>query len=121
VDRAERDSDSHTEVSGMLGRLRGHWNQRWVFLVDSRPFAAGTRDSLHRRSHLFDRQVHRAGVHPGNIKNAIMNRTLSSEEQREFWAQLFAVVIRYETRKRPDLEVTLELLEDGRETETSDI
>jgi hypothetical protein len=49
-----------------------------------------------------------------------MNRTLSSDEQREFWAQLFAVVIRYETRKRPASEVTLELLEDVRETETSD-
>jgi hypothetical protein len=121
VDRAERDPDSHTEVSGMLGRLRGHWNQRWVFLVDPRPFSAGARNSLHRCSHLFDRQVHRARLHPGDIKNATMNRTLSSEEQREFWAQLFAVVIRYETRKRLDSEVTLELLEDGRETETSDI
>jgi hypothetical protein len=121
VDRAERDPDSHTEVSAMFGRLRGHWNQRWVFLVDPRPVAAGTRNSLHRCSLLFDRQVHREGVHPGDLKNAIMNRSLSSEEQREFWAQLFAVVIRYETRKSPASEVTLELLEDARETETSDI
>jgi hypothetical protein len=119
VDRAERDPDSHTEVSGMLSRLRGHWNQRWVVLVDPRPVAAGARNSLHRCSHLFDRQVHRAGVHPGDIKNANMNRTLSLDEQREFWAQLFAVVISYETRKHPASEVTLELLEDVRETETS--
>lgn len=121
MDRAERDPDSHTEVSGMLSRLRVHWNQRWAFLVDPRPAAAGARNPLHRCSLLFVRQIHRSGVHPGDIKNANMNRTLSSDEQREFWAQLFAVVVRYETRKRPASEVTLELLEDVRETETSDI
>jgi hypothetical protein len=121
VDCAERDPDSHTEVSGMLSRLRVDWNQRWVFLVDPRPVAAGARDPLHRCSLVFDRQVHRSGGHTGNIKNANMNRTLSLDEQREFWAQLFAAVIRYETRKPPDSEVTLELLEDVRETETSHI
>jgi hypothetical protein len=46
-----------------------------------------------------------------------MNRTLTSDEQREFWAQLFAIVVRYETRKRATPEVTLELLEDMLETE----
>jgi hypothetical protein len=46
-----------------------------------------------------------------------MNRTLTSDEQREFWAQLFAIVVRYETRKRTTPEVTLELLEDVLETE----
>jgi hypothetical protein len=50
-----------------------------------------------------------------------MNRTLSPEEQREFWYQLFAVVVRYETRKRALLEVTLELLDDVRQTEASQI
>ena len=48
-----------------------------------------------------------------------MNRNLSSDEQREFWTQLFAVVVRYEARKRAALEVKLEVLEDARETETS--
>jgi hypothetical protein len=46
-----------------------------------------------------------------------MNRTLTSDEQREFWAQLFAIVVRYETRKRTTQEVTLELLEDVLQTE----
>jgi hypothetical protein len=32
-----------------------------------------------------------------------MNRGLSPDEQREFWAQLFAVVIRYENRARQRL------------------
>jgi hypothetical protein len=120
VDRAERDPRPDTKVSGMLSRLRGHWNQRWFFVVDARPVAAGGRNPVHRCSLLFDRQIHRSGVHPGDSKNPNMNRTLSSDEQREFWAQLFAVVVRHETRKRPASEVTLELLEDGRETETSD-
>jgi len=121
VDRAERDPRPDTKVSGMPSRLRGNWHQCRVFAFDYDTPAAGARNSLHRCSLLFDRQVHRAGVHPGDIKNSTMNRTLSSEEQREFWAQLFAVVIRYETRKRPRSEVTLELLEDVRETESSDI
>jgi len=121
LDRAERDPDSHTEVSGVLSRLRGHWNQRRVFLVDPRPVAAGARNPLYRCSLVSDRQVHGSRGHTGNIKNAHMNRTLPLDEEREFWAQLFAVVIRYETRKRPDAEVTLELLEDVRETETSHI
>jgi hypothetical protein len=50
-----------------------------------------------------------------------MNRDLSPDEQREFWAQLFAVVVRYEGRKRRELEVTLELLEDVRQTEPGQI
>jgi|GEM_PF-3524078 hypothetical protein len=50
-----------------------------------------------------------------------MNQDLSLEAQREFWAQLFAVVIRYETRKRAEPEVALELLEDVRQTEASEI
>jgi len=105
----------------MLSRLRSSWHQCRVFAFDYGTPAAGARNPLHRCSLLFDRQVHRSGVHTGNIKNANMNRTLSLDEQREFWAQLFAVAIRYETRKRPDSEVTLELLEDVRETETSHI
>jgi hypothetical protein len=50
-----------------------------------------------------------------------MNRDLSPDEQREFWAQLFAVVVRRETRKHRELEVALELLEDVRQTEPSQI
>jgi len=45
-----------------------------------------------------------------------MNRNLSPDEQREFWTQLFAVLVRRETRKRAELEVRLELLEDLRQT-----
>lgn len=50
-----------------------------------------------------------------------MNRSLSPDEQREFWAQLFAVVVRYEARKQQESEVALELLEDVRQTELSQI
>ncbi|MBV8099543.1 MAG: hypothetical protein JOZ31_10330 [Verrucomicrobia bacterium] len=50
-----------------------------------------------------------------------MNKDLSPDEQREFWTQLFAVVIRHETRKRAELEVRLELLEDLRQTKPSQI
>ena len=121
MDCAERDPRPDTEVPAMLSRLRSNWNQRWVFLVEPRPAAAGAGDCLRRSSLLLDRQVHRSGVHTGDIKNANMNKTLSLDEQREFWAQLFAVVVRYETRKRPAAEVTLELLEDVGETETSHI
>ena len=48
-----------------------------------------------------------------------MNRDLSPDEQREFWVQLFAVVVRREARKRAELEVGLELLEDVRQTEAN--
>ena len=50
-----------------------------------------------------------------------MNEDLSPDEQREFWTQLFAVVIRREARKRAELEVRLELLEDLRQTEPTKI
>jgi hypothetical protein len=50
-----------------------------------------------------------------------MNRDLSQDEQREFWAQLFAVVIRHETRKRAEFEVRLELMQDVRQTEPNQI
>ena len=50
-----------------------------------------------------------------------MNKDLTPDEQREFWAQLFAVVIRREARKRSELEVRLELLQDVRQTEASQI
>jgi hypothetical protein len=50
-----------------------------------------------------------------------MNRDLSPDEQREFWVQLFAVVVRREARKRAELEVGLELMEDVRQTEANQI
>ena len=50
-----------------------------------------------------------------------MNRDLSPDEQREFWTQLFAVVIRHEARKRAELEVRLELMQDVRQTEPNQI
>jgi hypothetical protein len=50
-----------------------------------------------------------------------MNRDLSPDEQREFWAQHFAVVVRYEARKHRESEVALELLEDVRQIETNQI
>ena len=45
-----------------------------------------------------------------------MNKELSPDEQREFWTQLFAVVVRREARKRAELEVRLELPRDVRQT-----
>jgi hypothetical protein len=50
-----------------------------------------------------------------------MNKDLSPDEQGEFWTQFFALVIRRETRKRVELEVRLELLEDLRHTEPRQI
>jgi hypothetical protein len=46
-----------------------------------------------------------------------MNNNLSLEEQREFLAQLFAVVVRHDKKRRAALEVTLELLKDVHQTE----
>jgi hypothetical protein len=58
---------------------------------------------------------------PYRIEKALMNNDLTPEEQREFWAMLFAVVVRREARKRSELEVRLELLQDVRQTEPSQI
>ncbi|MBV8214615.1 MAG: hypothetical protein JOZ08_15490 [Verrucomicrobia bacterium] len=46
-----------------------------------------------------------------------MNRDLSPDEQREFWAQLFAVVVRHEARKHQESEVRLEPKQDLRQTD----
>ena len=48
-----------------------------------------------------------------------MNRDHSPDEEREFWTELFTVVVRREARKRAELEVRLELLQDVRQTEPS--
>ena len=121
MDRAERDPNSHTKVSVMLSWLRGDWDQCWAFIVGFGPTAVGHHYFVYRCSLFFERPVRPASAAKGDSKNATMNRTLSSDEQREFWAQLFAVVVRYETRKRAVLEVKPELLEDALETETSQI
>lgn len=117
MDRSQRDPRPDTKVSGMLSRLRGHWHQCRVFAFDHGTPAAGARNFVYRFPLLFKRPLHLPRNTSGDTENAIMNRTLTSDEQREFWAQLFAIVIRYETRKRTTPEVTLELLEDMLETE----
>jgi hypothetical protein len=105
----------------MLSRLRSNWHQCRGFAFDYGTPAAGAGNFVYRFPLLFKRPLHLPRDTSGDTKNATMNRTLSSDEQREFWAQLFAVVVRYETRKRAALEVKLELLEDARETETSQV
>lgn len=66
-------------------------------------------------------QVRSLRRYPYRIEKAAMNRELTTDEQREFWAQLFAVVVRREARKRAELEVRLELMQDVRQTEPSQI
>ncbi len=105
----------------MLSRLRSNWHQCRVFAFDYGTPAAGAGHFVYRFPLLFKRPLHLPPDTSGDTKNTTMNRTLSSDEQREFWAQLFAVVVRYEARKRAALEVKLELLEDARETETSQV
>ena len=103
----------------MLSRLRTSWHQCRVFAFDDGTPAAGAGNFVYRFPLLFKRPLHLPRDTSGVTKNATMNRNLSSDEQREFWTQLFAVVVRYEARKRAALEVKLEVLEDARETETS--
>jgi hypothetical protein len=50
-----------------------------------------------------------------------MNKNLSLDEERDFWAELLALAVRCEARKRAALEVRLELLKDVRQTERSQI
>ena len=108
-------------MSCLCSWLRGNWNQRWVLALSVRAVAVGTHRvvcgfPLHRWN-----QVRPVCRYPYRIEKALMNKDLSPDEQREFWTQLFAVVIRRETRKRAELEVRLELLEDLRQTEPSQI
>lgn len=101
----------------MLSRLRSAWHQSRAFAFDYGTPAAGAGHFVYRLPLLFKRPLHLPPHQSDGIKVASMNRTLTSDEQREFWAQLFAIVVRYETRKRTTPEVTLELLEDVLETE----
>ena len=117
MDRYQRDPRPDTKVSGMLSRLRSGWHQSRAFAFDCGTPAAGAGNFVYRFPLLLKRPLHLPRDTSGDTKNATMNRTLTSDEQREFWAQLFAIVVRYETRKHTTPEVTLELLEDVLQTE----
>jgi hypothetical protein len=121
VDRSYGDSGSHTKVSGLCSRLRGHRDQRWVLTLSIRPTAAGSRRFVRRFPFLPGEQIGPFRRYPNCSQAAPMNRDLSPDEQREFWVQLFAVVVRREARKRAELEVGLELMEDVRQTEANQI
>ena len=121
MDRFHRDSGSDTEVSGLCSRLRGDWNKRRVFTLEIRPTAIGNHRFVRRFSLLFRDEIRRLRCYPNCAEEAPMNEDLSPDEQREFWAQFFAVVVRREARKRRELEVALELLDDVRQTEPNQI
>jgi hypothetical protein len=121
VDRSHCDSGSDTKVSGLCSRLRGNRNQRWFVTLSIHPTAAGSHRFVRRFPFLPGDQIGPFRRCPNRVQEAPMNRDLSPDEQREFWFQLFAVVVRSETRKRVELEVALELLEDVRQTEANQI
>jgi hypothetical protein len=108
-------------VSRLCGWLRGDRNQCWVLALSVRPVAVGTHRVVRGFPLLRGNQVRPLRRYPHRIEKALMNKDLSPDEQREFWTQLFAVVIRREMRKRAELEVRLELLADLRQTEPSQI
>jgi hypothetical protein len=108
-------------VSRLCSWLRGDRNQRWVLALGVRPVAVGTHRVVRGFPLLRGNQVRPVCRYPHRSEEALMNKDLSPDEQREFWTQLFAVVIRREARKRAELEVRLELLEDLRQTEPSQI
>ncbi len=119
--RSHSDSGSDTKVSGLCSRLCGDRNQRWVVAFSIRPTAAGSHRFVRRFPFLPGNQIGPFRRYPNSVQAAPMNRDLSADEQREFWVQLFAVVVRHEARKRAELEVALELLEDVRQTEANQI
>lgn len=121
MDRSYGNSGSDTKVSGLCSRLRGHRNQRWVFTLSVRPTTAGSHRFVRHFPFLPGNQIGPFRRYPNCVQQAPMNRDLSPDEQREFWVQLFAVVVRHETRKRAELEVALELLEEVRQTEANQI
>ena len=121
MDRSYGDSGSDTKMSGLYSRLRGHRNQRWVVTLNIRPTAAGSHRFVRRFPFLPGDQIGPFRCYPNCVQEAPMNRALSPDEQREFWVQLFAVVVRHEARKRAELEVGLELLGDVRQTEANQI
>jgi hypothetical protein len=121
VDRSHDNPGSDTKVSCLCGWLRGNRNQCWVLALSVRPVAAGTHCFEPGLPLLRRNQVRPLCRYPDRIEKALMNKDLSPDEQRDFWTQLFAIVIRREARKRAELEVRLELLQDVRQTEPSQI
>jgi len=103
----------------LCSRLRRNRNKRWVF--HRRP--SSTSDVSNNRGGrlFFLRGIQEPYLcrHAVGSEGALMSRNLSLEEQRDFWTELFAVVIRHDARKRAALEVTLELLDDVLQTEQS--
>jgi hypothetical protein len=116
MDRSHDNPGSDTKVPRLCGGLRGDRNQRRVLALSVRPVAVGTRRVVRGFPLIRGNQVRPVRCYPHRMEKALMNEDLSPDEQREFWTQLFAVVIRRETRKRAELEVRLELLEDLRQT-----
>ena len=108
-------------MSCLCSWLRGDRNQRWVLALSVRPVTVGTHLVVPGFPLLRGNQVRPLFRHPYRIEKALMNKDLSPDEQREFWTQLFAVVVRREARKRRELEVRLELLQDVRQTEPNQL
>lgn len=108
-------------MSRLYSWLRRDRNQRWVLALIVGPVAVGTHRVVRGFPLLRGNQVRPVRRYPHRIEEALMNKDLSPDEQREFWTQLFAVVVRREARKRAELEVRLELLEDLRQTEPNQI
>jgi len=121
VDRSHDNPGSDTKVPRLCGGLRGDRNQRWVLALSFRPVAVSTHCLVPGFPLLRGNQVRPLRRYSYRIEKALMNKVLSPDEQREFWTQLFAVVIRREARKRAELEVRLELLQDVRQTEPRQI
>ena len=121
MDRSHGNPGSDTKVPCLCGWLRRDRNQRWVLALSLRPVAVGTHCVECGFPLLRGNQVCALCRYAYRIEKALMNKDLSPDEQREFWTQLFAVVIRREARKRAELEVRLELLQDVRHTEASQI
>lgn len=108
-------------MSGLRSGLCSDWNQRRVFALSVGPTPVGPHYPVRRFPLLSGREIRPLSRYPHRIEEAAMNKTLSLDEERDFWAELFALAVRCEARKRADLEVRLELLKDVRQTERSQI
>ena len=116
MDRSHRNPGFDTQVSCLSGWLRGDRNQRWVLALGVRPITFSAHRAVPGFPVLRGNQVRPLCSYSCRIEKALMNKELSPDEQREFWTQFFAVVVRREARKRAELEVRLELLQDVRQT-----
>ena len=108
-------------MSGLHSRLCCHWNQPRVFFLNVNPTQVGPHYLVRRFPLLSGSEIRPLSRYPHRCEEAAMNKTLSLDEEREFWAELFALAVRGEARKRAALEVRLELLEDVRQTESNQI